>query len=98
MLDVDNCFLETRNLSAYIPFMCWSTDYVDKTMRVSEADVLINAVKTFVLFWRTNVAFLLKVQNKMDPQTRQKSKEGCNWYARNGVVQLDFPVNRNDGC
>ena len=68
-------------------------------MRASEADVLINAVKTFVLFsLRTNVSFLLKVQNKMDPRTRKKSKEGCNWPARNGVVQLDFPVNRSDGC
>ena len=68
-------------------------------MRASEADVLIKAVKTFVLFpLRTNMSFLLKVQNKMDPQTRQKSKEGCNWPARNGVVQLDFPVNRTDGC
>ena len=34
----------------------------------------------------------------MDPLIRQKSKEGCNWPARNGVVQLDFPVNRTDGC
>ena len=48
--DVDNCFLETRNLSVYISFMCSSTDYVDETMRASEADVLINAAKTFVLF------------------------------------------------
>ena len=79
--------------------MYYSTDYVDETMKASEADVLINAVKAFVLFsLRTNVSFLLKVQNKMDPRTRQKSKEGCNWYARNGVVQLDFPVNRTDGC
>ena len=46
-------------------------------MRASEADVLINAVKTFVLFsLRTNVSFLLKVQNKMDHELDKDQKKG----------------------
>ena len=47
-------------------------------MRTSEADMLTNAVKTLVLFSpKTNMSFLLKVQNKMNPRTRQNQQKGA---------------------